>query len=85
MAQSFPDIPLNNGWQDIVVVAGYATIASQKVTLQSKIGGAAVYFGGNAAPSGNSGIILNPGQSVTGTADHFWVRGSGTIAVLVED
>ena len=88
MAQSYPDLPLTpNAWTDIPAVGGYSGVANQKVTIQNKSGYRAfVYIGGAAAPSAaDSGIALNSGQSVTGTSDHFWVRGPGIVAVLVED
>ena len=60
--------------------------ANQRVTLQAKAGKFNhVYIGGAGAPSPSDGVILSAGMSVTGTSDHFWVRGTDAIAVLVED
>jgi hypothetical protein len=86
MAQGFPDISLSGEWQDITQMAGYMSIANQTVTLQAKYGYAAlVYFGGASAPAGVSGFKLAPDESYTGTSDHVWVRGSGSIAIGLED
>lgn len=86
MAQSYPDFALSGDWQDIAVAAGYGAIANQRVTLQAKSNDVTlVYIGGAAAPAPRDGVALYVGNSLTGTSDHFWVKGRGSVAVLVED
>mgnify|MGYP001580691308 CR=1 FL=1 len=88
MAQSFPDFALTDEWQDITAVAGYEAAAGKQVTVQYKGGYQAyVYFGGAGVPAAGAGGLLMPGGSVTGTADHIWVRGtlSGAVYIQIED
>lgn len=87
MAESFDDLTLEDEWQDVAASEIYPEVAGQRVTIQYKGGPIVlVYIGGASAPSNRSfGILLEQGQSVTGTSDHFWVRGAGTVAILVED
>lgn len=88
MAQSFPDFVLTEAWQDIAATAGYEAVAGQQVTVQYKGSYQAyVYFGGASAPGAGDGGMLHSGGSVTGTADHIWVRGimSGAVYVQIED
>jgi hypothetical protein len=76
-------------WTDIAAVDGYEDVAGQLLTIQSKGNyPALVYIGGALPPSGDSldhGISLNPGSAVTITADNFWVKGQGSVAILIED
>jgi N-acetylglutamate synthase/N-acetylornithine aminotransferase len=86
MAQSYPDVDIGGVYIDLIAQAGLVAIANQRVTVQAKGSQAViVYVGGAAAPTGRQGIVLNPGQSLTGTSDHIWALGPGTVAVLVED
>jgi hypothetical protein len=86
MAKSLPDIQATHEWQDLTTLPGYAEIADQTVTLQAKAGKFNhVYFGGSAAPDPRDGLALPVIVSVTGTSDHIWVRGTGRIAILLED
>lgn len=87
MAQSFDDLTLEDEWRDIAASEYYPEVAGQRVTIQYKGGPIVrIYIGGVSAPSNEGfGIILDQGQSVTGTSDHFWVRGAGKVAILVED
>lgn len=80
MAQSFADVtPPPGEWLDLAAV--YPALAGQAVTVQYKGGyEGRVFFGGASAPGAGDGGSLRPGMSVTGTADHIWVRawGAGT-------
>jgi len=89
MAQSFPDFAVTDAWQDIAAAAGYEAVAGQQITIQYKGGYQAyVYFGGASAPAASAGGVLHSGGSVTGTADHIWVRGmtgGGSLYLQIED
>lgn len=87
MAKSYPDYTATEEWKDLATLPAYAEIISQRVTIQNKgLQRALVYFGGGSAPTGAGyGAKLLADAAVTGTSDHFWVRGDGPIAVLVED
>ncbi|WP_066700106.1 hypothetical protein [Sphingobium amiense] len=86
MAKSYPDFALTGQWQDIAVATGYTAIANERVMLQSKSRDAVLMFiGGASAPSADDGIAVSLGKALSGTSDHFWVKGSGEVAVLVED
>lgn len=86
MAKSYPDFQMTGAWQDIAAASGYAEIIGQKVTIQSKSSSSMlVFIGGSSAPATSDGIALPLSVSVTGTSDHFWVKGTGRAAVMVED
>ena len=88
MAQSFPDFPLLEGWQNVAAAAGYEAIAGQQVTIQNKGSYQGyVYFGGTNPPPAGAGGILYSGNSVTGTANQLWVRGlmGGAVYIQIED
>jgi hypothetical protein len=86
MAKSYPDFIMTGSWQDIAAATGYTTIANQKVTIQQKSGfSMLVFMGGASAPGEKDGIAMTRAKAVTGTSDHFWVKGKGRAAVLVED
>lgn len=82
MAQSFPDFtPPVGVWTDLVAAAGYEALAGVKATIQYKGGyEGRVYFGGAAAPGADDGGVLAPMGSVTGSADHIWVKARGSMA-----
>lgn len=86
MTTSYPDVTLTASWQDITALTGYSAIANARTLFQTKGGYIAfIYFGGASAPGANDGHQMNPGQSYTATAAHVWVRGTGSIALTVED
>lgn len=69
-------------WQDIT--ATYGTAASANVLIQNADSEVVqIVFGGASAPSGKSGITLDTYDSVQGNAANIWVRGSGTISILL--
>lgn len=84
MAQSYSDVVGDKDWHDIVTT--HPAIANQRVTIQAK-GGTFnyIFFGGAAAPQPGDGLMLPSVASVTGTADHIWVRGDCRFAIMVED
>jgi hypothetical protein len=87
MAKSYPDFAATEAWSDLAALPAYAGIANQRVMIQNKsLQRALVYFGGAAAPAGEGqGTRLLADIAVTGTSDHFWVRGDGALAIQVED
>jgi hypothetical protein len=47
-------------------------------------GAIAIVFGGAAAPTNKSGVVLGPRDSVQGNADHIWAKSleaSGVVGV----
>lgn len=86
MAQTYPDVLGENEWQDIAALPSHSEIAGQRVTIQAKDGTFNyVYFGGATPPDPKDGHILSALVAISGTADHFWVRGTCRFAVTVED
>jgi len=87
MAKSYPDFTATEAWTDLAGLPAYAEIVGQRVMVQNKgLQRVLVYFGGAAAPAGDGyGTKLLADVSVTGTSDHFWVRGDGVVAIQVED
>lgn len=80
MAQSYADYtPPADEWRDLVAV--YPALSGVKVTVQYKGGyEGRVFFGGVLAPGAGDGGVLAPMGSVTGTADHIWVKARGSMA-----
>ena len=88
MAQNFPDVEVKTDWVDILTLPGFEALAGQRVSVQAVSVPSTpikVYLGGAAAPAGDWGNRLVLHASVTGTTDHIWVKGRGSVAVLLED
>lgn len=87
MSQNFPDLELNDAWQDVAIQPQYAGLVNQSVTLQNKgTRRALIWFGGaNPPPDAGAGAYLSVGDAVSGASDHIWVKGRGTLAIWKED
>lgn len=86
MAYSKLDIPLSKEWVDLTTLDGYDDCANVSITVAAKYANPCyVFIGGTSAPEGDNGLLLFNGSGVSGTSDHWWIKGSGTISVLVED
>lgn len=86
MGQSLPDIRLTDEWVDITTLSGYGATANALITVQAKfVSQAIIYVGGASAPTNeDDGMLLQTAMSVSSTAAHWWVKGQGKIAILVE-
>ncbi len=88
MAANYPDYVATANWVDLITLPAYAALANQLVTVQAKGAGSSgiLHFsGGAAAPAGDNGNLLVANQSVPGTTDHIWIKGSGRVAIRLED
>ncbi len=80
------DVPVTGAWTDIV--ATRASAASVPVLVQN-VGAGPIFlaWGGGSAPGVTvSGVLLNPTDSMSGTAANIWVKSGavqGAVAVTV--
>lgn len=85
MSYSKLDVKLTKDWQDLTSLSGYEDCADVVITVAAKYANPAyVFVGGTTPPEGDNGLLLLNGTGVSGTASHWWIKGSGTISVLVE-
>lgn len=79
------DVALTGSWVDLTVTL--ASLVSADATIQNVGPGAiAVVYGGVTAPSGKSGLIRRPGETVTGNAANVWARSlesAGAVSVTL--
>lgn len=85
MSFNLPDFKLSEEWTDLSQEEGYSAIAGKTITVQAKYATGYVWIGGTEAPEGDSGSLLEKTQAVTGKNTNWWVKGSGLIAIIVED
>ncbi len=87
MGRSVNDVVLTEDWVDIAALPGYSGIVNKKTTVQAKYvaGASYIFIGGNTPPSGDNGLLFLTGTAVTQTSDHWWVKGKGRLAVLIEE
>ena len=86
MGYHLPDYKLTNEWVDLASIAEYSAIVDSLVTVQAKyVLSAYIWIGGASAPDKDSGSLLTTGVAISTTSNHWWVKGDGTLSVLMED
>jgi hypothetical protein len=77
-------VVLKEEWIDITTLDGFEDIVSEDITVVANfVNNAYICIGGSATPVGNNGSLLLTGTGVTGNSDHWWVKGYGTLSIIV--
>lgn len=89
MGHHLKDYTLTKDWVDLASLPDYTAIAGVQITVQAKFvkttPSCLVFIGGTDAPDGDHGSLLTTTDAITSTNNHWWVKGEGTLAILVEE
>lgn len=73
MATTLDDVVITDAWEDLVDT--HASLAGAAATIQNQgPGPVAIVYGGGAAPTNKSGIMLGVRETATGSSANVWAR-----------
>jgi hypothetical protein len=86
MGRHLPDYRLSKTWVNLSTLPEYEDIVDVKIGVQAKNGTRAfINIGSEDRPTGYEGVELNRMMSFVQTAEHWWVKGTGTLSIWLED